>query len=189
MKTKVFTLLLAVVIMAGVVAAAQASTQPAANTTPVIRADPAVTADQCDSPTQTVTIKTAQTSDGGLAFSPNSINIDKGACVKVQLQNPLGEDHDFDVRKAENNGLVEDVHAEFPLDPTWTNVSTNIQFPNQDAEILWFCQITGHRAAGMEGTFVVGAGTSNKTPGFGIFAASAALFAAVAIPMYRRKLD
>jgi len=190
MKLRIVSLLVAIVMIAGIVGTVQASTQPATTTsTHLNQTMTKITPDQCSNPETTVNISTAQTSDGGLAFSPSTIHVNKSECVQVRLLNPLGQDHDFDIRKAENNGLVNDVHNEFPLNSTWTNVTTTIQFPSQDAAITWFCGIPGHRAAGMEGQFIVGAGptSSSKTPGFELFTAATALFAIVAIPVVRRK--
>ena len=75
------------------------------------------------------------------------------------------------------------------MNKTITNDTTTVQFPNQDAKIVFFCQMTGHRAQGMEGNFIVGSGasSSSSSPGFGFYAASAAILAMVAIPVVKHK--
>lgn len=144
----------------------------------------ATTGNQCSTPTQKVTISTV---DNGatLGFNPNSINVNKGACVAVTLVNPSNHTHDFDIAASENAGMTT-VHVPFPTDGS--NVTTNVQFPNKDMKVIFYCDISGHRAAGMVGTFIVGTGKSGGfLPGFELPMTIIAFLSMVAVvPLVRK---
>jgi len=176
----------------GAIQPTQASTTPTTHTKVKLR-DAYLdtnTPDQCTTPDKVVNMSAINTSGGGLAFDPSQIKVAKNSCLQLRLLNPTNDDHDFDVRKAENNGLIEDAHREFPATSGITNVTINLQMPDQDANIVFFCGVTGHRQAGMVGNIIVGAGASStsSSPGFTFWGASITLFAIAAIPVLRKRI-
>lgn len=100
------------------------------------------------------------------AFEPSEIAVSPGQTVELELANDGAVPHDFSIVPLEarwvlgspgnpsdehNDGDRERVHIEVaPGESVLARL--NVSTPG---EYLFYCGITGHRAAGMEGTLVV----------------------------------
>lgn len=137
---------------------------------------------ECSTPTLEVTIK----SQPGLKFDKDKIEVPRATCVKITLINEdLDIEHDFTVDGKSGDSGIEEVYI--PVTGGVT-ASFNVTTPDADVTFDFYCSVQGHRAAGMEGSFVVGEGSDeDDTPAFGFWLSITAFLALVALVPRIRK--
>lgn len=143
--------------------------------------------DACTDPTQTVEIVADPSNDGSLKYDKTEITLDKNACVKIRFVNKsITTDHDLTV----------DAGSDFDGVYLWLKnntdgvdggdyVEVNVQTPDADVTLEFYCQVSGHREAGMFGDFIIGEGGS--LPGFSFGLALVSLLGLAAVPIIRRR--
>jgi hypothetical protein len=199
-KVKIFTLLFALTLIMSATASARV-TQQMPNQTLRPNQEEEVSADMCSTAdAQSVVIAWASEDTGELHLSIAVREYNKGDCVEFKLVNADIEtdgtwaDHDFDFPSDLNPSLGEDYHQEFFRNETVKHVF--VQLPDEDVTLTAICGVPGHRAAGMETTIKVGAGSGDESsssdtgssPGFGLIAAFTAFAMLASVPVIRRKL-
>jgi hypothetical protein len=194
-KLKFFTLLFALTLVMSMTASARVN-QQMPNQTLRPNQEEEVSADMCSTADeQSVVVAWASEDTGELHLSIAVREFAKGDCVEFKLVNADIEtdgtwaDHDFDFPMDLNPSFSEDYHQEFFRNETVKHVF--VQMPDEDVTLTAICGVPGHRAAGMETTIQVGAGSDSDTgssPGFGFAAAFTAFAVLAAIPVLRRKL-
>jgi len=137
---------------------------------------------QCSDPTTEVTIK-AQT---GVQFEKDKIEVPRATCVKITFVNDDPDIlHDFLIDGKSGDSGIEEVFIEAA---GGTTASFNVTTPDADVTFDYYCSVQGHRAAGMEGSFVVGAGSpEDDSPGFGLWLSLAAFLGLVVLVPRIRK--
>ena len=143
--------------------------------------------DACTDPTQTVEIVADPSNDGSLKYDKTELTLDKNACVKIKFINKsLTTDHDVTV----------DAGSDFDGVYLWLKnntdgvdgvdyVEVNVQTPDADVTLEFYCQVSGHKEAGMFGDFIIGEGGS--LPGFSFGLVFLSLLGLAAIPIIRRR--
>ena len=120
-----------------------------------------------------------------LKFNVTEIKVDKGECFTIVIQNQDPHvAHDFVIDEVgggshstidANLSSAEIDHVDFDSETPTTDYGYgpnginkfNVQAPNVDAEFEYYCDVEGHKDAGMVGTLIVGNGTpSASSPGF-----------------------
>lgn len=137
----------------------------------------------CDNPTETLRVGVIP---GDFKFNVSEVKVGKGACLTVFFYNSDTIEHDFTVVYTNSTGdEVELIHMD--AEPG-TTINHTWQMPNIDMEVPFFCEVPGHREAGMEGAFILGNPDTGKsgTPGLEFIPALFGLLAVVAI-FSRRK--
>jgi len=81
---------------------------------------------------------------GQLAWSPTSLNAKAGE-VTVELDNPAPVPHNVEI---EGNGVEE-------VSDTVSQDTTSVTASLKPGEYVYYCNVPGHREAGMEGTLTV----------------------------------
>ncbi len=140
----------------------------------------------CANPTQTLHVGVVS---GQLKFNVSKIEVAKGACLQVFFKNPDNVQHDFTVKcnTTLSNGTVQTIELIHMDTPSAMTVNHTWQMPNLDMKVPFFCEVPGHRAAGMVGDFILGTPTNSSSPGFE-FSTMLLGFTAllVAIPVLRK---
>lgn len=148
------------------------------------------TIEECTTPTESVTIKAEAT---GAAFNTTQIKASKGACLKLTFINAATSDqHDFTLERANGSTWVHMHLMNSSMDPFGDGPGKGIsylQMPNEDLTLSYFCSVTGHQAAGMEGTLIIGKGSSSGfLPGFDMLTTFLAIsFLLITIPVFQRR--
>jgi plastocyanin len=83
-------------------------------------------------------------SGGSLEWTPNQLNAKAGS-VTIELDNPSSTPHNVEVE----GGGVEEVSD------TITESTASVTVDLQPGEYVYYCNVPGHREAGMEGTLTV----------------------------------
>ncbi|MCE7733988.1 MAG: hypothetical protein GPJ54_03860 [Candidatus Heimdallarchaeota archaeon] len=137
---------------------------------------------ECDDPTTEVTIR-AQT---GIQFEKNKIEVPRATCVKITLINEDADlNHDFTINGKTGDNGIEEVYI--LVNGGETN-SFNVTTPDADVTFDFYCSVPGHRSSGMEGSFVVGEGSSeDDSPGFSVWLSFTAFLASVILIRRIRK--
>lgn len=142
--------------------------------------------EHCDNATEFVTIST--TADTA-AFDKAELKVSKNTCVQVKFINLQTSEHDFSIDHDETNSF-EEVHIHMANNTAGhmgANFKTfNVSTPDLDITYDFYCSVLGHREAGMEGKFIIGAGTAS-TPGFEMFIVLAGFFSIGTIIALKRK--
>ena len=167
---KVFTLVL-IALFLGIAMTFTATT---------VRATP-VAGKECINPTTEITIKAIIS----MKFDTGKIEVPRATCVKITIINEDSTLHDFTIDGKAGDSGIEEVYI--PVADGQTN-SFNVTTPDVDITFDFYCSVPGHRAAGMEGSFVVGEGSSDEdSPGFGLWLSIGAFLILIAIvPRYRK---
>ncbi|MHA2032556.1 MAG: plastocyanin/azurin family copper-binding protein [Candidatus Kariarchaeaceae archaeon] len=137
---------------------------------------------QCSEPTHEVTIRALL----GTRFNTDKIEVPRNTCVKITIVN---EDPDIphDISIDPVSGVDGIVGVYVPVNGGET-ASFNVTTPDIDVTFDFYCSVVGHRAKGMEGDFVVGAGSSeDDSPGFGLWIAFTAFLASATLIKRKRK--
>lgn len=112
---------------------------------PTRPASPSPTEAEAEEPTQVVRVS----APGGFRFEPQALEVRAGEITEIEFANGDGQDHTFVVSElpvAMLAGAGQTVRATVEIDRRNTG------------RFAFFCSISGHRDAGMEGTIVVRAG-------------------------------
>lgn len=146
--------------------------------------------DLCTTPTKTLTISVPSADQ--VKFDKSEYKVDKDTCYKFTFSNPTGIEHDVTVDAVAGEiGFVHMHVINATVGPNGDgSVSQNVMTPNKDVTYPMFCEITGHRAAGMESKLIVGNGSSSGSsflPGFGFYMAAISIFA-IGLVVRQRKL-
>jgi plastocyanin len=83
-------------------------------------------------------------SGGSLEWTPNQLNAKAGS-VTIELDNPSSTPHNVEVE----GGGVEEVSD------TITEATTSVTVELKPGSYVYYCNVPGHREAGMEGTLTV----------------------------------
>ncbi|MFV2016292.1 MAG: plastocyanin/azurin family copper-binding protein [Candidatus Heimdallarchaeota archaeon] len=115
------------------------------------------TGTQCSNPTTEVEIRVL----AGIRYNINEIIVPKATCVKITLVNEDPDiGHDFTIDGTTGDSGIEQVYISAA---GGTTGSVNVTTPDADVTFDFYCSIQGHRAAGMDGSFIVGEGISLTT--------------------------
>jgi len=145
----------------------------------------------CENPTTSISITAAPSGqDSDVSFSTDELSAPTDTCVKVIFTNKApSTQHSFVIDSTSDFGGVH-IHlmnntSGFNGNGTeWTNVMT----PSSATELTFYCGVTGHKAAGMEGTLIVGS-SGDTAPGFTFATALLGVLAAfLAVPIFRKKI-
>ena len=82
------------------------------------------------------------------------IEVAKGTCLEITFDNTADIDHDFTV--VDDSTSSELIHMDTPALTTTHHLW---KIPDVDITLFYFCEVPGHRDAGMFGTFKIGAGS------------------------------
>lgn len=121
-----------------------------------------ITTSQCDTPTEHIVSPSVHEPDGKLSFGGDKQVVTKGACVMVHFINPHDTLHDLTIDEDASISF-EGVHLSLKnstdgLNGTNQNI-VNIQMPDADVTLKFYCSVSGHETAGMVGKIVVGEGS------------------------------
>ncbi len=113
---------------------------------------------QCSTPTEFVTIKAIPS----VKYDTSIITVSKNTCVSINFVNEDVLTHDFTIDGVSGENGIEQVyiHLEFGVS---SSESFNVTTPNTDVTFEFYCWQVGHKAAGMVGDFIVGAGTISES--------------------------
>lgn len=92
---------------------------------------------------KSVTITAA--ADGSLAYDEESVTAKAGE-IEINFDNPSDVIHDV---------VIEDGGTDVGGTDRVTNGSTSVKVDLEPGEYVFYCSLTGHRTAGMEGTLIV----------------------------------
>lgn len=113
------------------------------------------TPDQCSNPTVTFNIQ-GQAPD---IYNVTNFIVSADACVKVNFKNADTIDHTFSIAEdSANNVTYFNLYA-----GAGDTVSSNFQAPTTNSVIQYFCQVSGHKEAGMYGSLKIEATNSSST--------------------------
>ncbi|MHA2029356.1 MAG: hypothetical protein ACW98K_18170 [Candidatus Kariarchaeaceae archaeon] len=123
------------------------------------------------------------------------VAVDKDSCVEVTFNNTSDLDHDFtvvDESVDEEEAELDDTlfYEIIHMDTDAGNSTHHLwQMPDKDVTLDYFCEVAGHQAGGMEGTFKIGSGSSDDSalPGFGFLVTFIGLLAVLSIPIVKRR--
>jgi plastocyanin len=90
------------------------------------------------------TLKVTADSGGSLEWAPTQLNAQAGS-VTIELDNPSSTPHNVEV---EGGGIEE-------VSDTITESTASVTVDLQAGEYVYYCNVPGHRDAGMEGTLTV----------------------------------
>ena len=142
----------------------------------------------------------------GNQFNVTKINVDKGECFTIVIQNKdetAGHDFVIDEVGGGNRSIIDadlsgpnidhvDFDSETPTtDYGWGANGINkflVHAPNVDATFTYYCDVPGHKEDGMLGKLIVGNGGSKSSPGFDAFSMLIGIFAAASTVMVLRKI-
>ena len=130
----------------------------------------ALTESQCHNPTEHLVIPAVHQIDGKLSFGEDVQTVSKGACVMVHFINPYGILHDLTI-DADESINFEGIHVALKNSTAGLNETNqqivNIQMPDDDVTLKFYCSVEGHEEAGMIGQLIVGEGSPEASaPGF-----------------------
>ena len=125
---------------------------------------------QCENTTEHRVIPSVHLTNGKLSFGANELKVSKGACVMIHFVNPYDTLHDFVIDPISNIDF-EGIHLVLENSTNGLNGTNqhivNIQMPNEDISLEYYCSVIGHKEAGMVGKLIVGNGTpESSVPGF-----------------------
>ena len=95
-----------------------------------------------------ITITAGERSDG-MFFEPSELTVAPGARVTFVIKNEGSQDHEFESYREGEAGIDEII-----IPPGGTR-RVNWTAPSEAATFPFYCDLPGHRAAGMEGTLKV----------------------------------
>lgn len=148
-----------------------------------------VVPNDCDDPTQFLTIVADPDVDGSFKYDLGQIVVDRATCVELTFTNKSpAVAHDFTVDADSDLGIPRIyVHLDNNAAGMDGGDSMKVTFmtPDVDATTDFYCSIAGHREAGMFGDFIIGAGSS--APGFEISIALVAIIALITIPQIKKR--
>ncbi|OLS21759.1 MAG: hypothetical protein HeimC3_33900 [Candidatus Heimdallarchaeota archaeon LC_3] len=129
-----------------------------------------ITESQCDNSTEHRVIPSVHLTNGELSFGANELKVSKGACVMIHFVNPYDTLHDFVIDPVSNIDF-DGIHLVLENSTAGLNGTNqhivNIQMPDEDISIEYYCSVTGHKEAGMIGKLIVGNGSPETAlPGF-----------------------
>ncbi len=129
----------------------------------VVAATQPTPGEQCSTPTQFITI----TAGPGIKYDKDKLEVDRATCVQITLINKDSAIHDFTIDIVAGDEGIASVYIYVDLGETGT---FNVTTPDIDKTFTFYCWQPGHRAAGMEGKFIVGKGSSeDDAPSFGFW--------------------
>lgn len=154
-----------------------------------VAAQHATVPNDCDDPTQFVTIIADPDADGSLTYDLNEIRVDRATCVELTFTNKSpAVVHDFSVDADADLGIPE-IHVHLDNNKAGMDggdsMKVTFMTPDVDATTEFYCSIAGHREVGMFGDFIIGAGSD--VPGFEISIALIAIIALITIPQLRKR--
>jgi plastocyanin len=85
---------------------------------------------------------------GEMYFDPDSVSADAGTSLTINFDNVGNQLHDFTIDDLNGEEVEIDV-------PSGEQDSLTLQMPDEPGEYTFYCDIPGHREAGMEGTLTV----------------------------------
>ncbi|MFX0115408.1 MAG: plastocyanin/azurin family copper-binding protein [Candidatus Hodarchaeota archaeon] len=135
-----------------------------------------------------------------LKYDKAEITVSKNSWINLTMQVVSSIPHDFVIENFVTEGFEGDDRTEAITKSGGPNSDGYIfilfKTPDKDVTVYFYCSVTGHRAQGMEGLLVVGAGSGepeksenddSSTPGFEFIFAIIALGSLAALTVKLRK--